>query len=456
MEAVPRERLETARRFLRERRPGQARRMLRDIEGIAGADAMLWRGLGEAYTVAGSHYEAERCYRRAVRLRPGDPRALYDLGAAQTAMGDLASAQESLGRAIALDPDDFDAWYNLVTLSRATPDANHLSGLRKAAARAGTGPGRIPVHYALAKELEDLGRHRESFAALKIGADARRQRLSYRVEGDVETIEAVIQAFTPDLFKRVTRHAGQSGPIFVMGLPRTGTTLVDRILSAHSRVGSLGEISDFALALTARAAGPGGKLAMVERSRSLDFKRLGQAYLESTAEYGVEAAMRVDKTPSNFLYLGLIALALPQARIIHLRRNPADSLYAIYKTLFRMGYPFSYSLDDLAAYYIAYHRLMEHWRGLLPGRFMEVDYEALVGDQEGVTRAMLDWSGLDFEEACLRFHENVSPSATASAAQVRRPLYSSSVGLWRHYEAELAPLVARLVSAGLAPEGHFR
>jgi hypothetical protein len=157
----------------------------------------------------------------------------------------------------------------------------------------------------------------------------------------------------------------------------------------------------------------------------------------------------VDKTPLNFLYLGLIHLAMPGARIIHMRRNPMDSCYAIYKTLFRAGYPFSYSLQDVGRYYIAYSRLMEHWRTTIPGDFIDVDYEAVIADQEGETRRILDYCGLEWEDACLEFHRHPGPAATASAVQVRQPVYSSSVGLWRKYEKQLTPFANKLREHGI-------
>jgi hypothetical protein len=179
---------------------------------------------------------------------------------------------------------------------------------------------------------------------------------------------------------------------------------------------------------------------------------LGESYWSAIQGYGHSRAFVVDKTPLNYLHLGLIAKALPRARIVHLRRHPMASCYAIYKTLFRTGYPFSYDLEDLGRYYLAYARLMNYWRALLPGRFLDLDYEALVEDQEGTTRRLLEYCGLEWREACMRFHENPAPTATASAAQVRRPIYRESLDLWRNYRQELAPLARLLAHNGIAIE----
>jgi len=235
-----------------------------------------------------------------------------------------------------------------------------------------------------------------------------------------------------------------------MGLPRSGTTLVDRILSSHSRVESLGEISDFALCLTRLISGP-DKGALIRAAAEMDFARLGQAYEEAIRSYGRTAPFLIDKTPANYLYVGLIALALPGARIVHVERDPMDNGYALFKTLFRTGCPYSYDLTDLGRYVAAQRRLMAHWRSVLPNRMVEVRYEDLVRRPADEARRLLAGVGLDWEPACLAFHENRAPTATASAAQVRRPIYRTSVELWRRYEDELAPLARTLAAEGCAP-----
>ncbi|MDX1555954.1 MAG: sulfotransferase [Xanthomonadales bacterium] len=239
------------------------------------------------------------------------------------------------------------------------------------------------------------------------------------------------------------------GPVFIVGLPRTGTTLVDRILSSFDAVASLGEINTMAFAVIRNAGPSRGKLELLERSAAADTHRIGQHYLEGTRGYGLDARWLIDKTPLNYLYIGLIRRALPTAKIIHLRRHPLDSCYAMYKTLFRVGYPFSYSLQDVGRYYMAYRRLMDHWRSSLPGRILDVDYERLVTDQEAETRRILAHCNLEFEQSCLDFHRQKGPAATASAAQVRKPIYSSSVGRWKCYDRQLAPLAGKLKEHGI-------
>ena len=429
----------------------EARAALAELEALARDDAHRLRRLGEIHSHMNRPADAGRCYARAVELAPDDGAAHYDLAAVSIALGRLDAAEAHFDRVIADAPRDWDAWANRSTLRRATAERNHVAALEQALAGAGDdADAQIALGHALAKELEDLGRHDEAFAHLKAAADARRARLSYRVADDVATMAAIADAFSAERLASAPAAAPAPGPIFVLGLPCSGTTLVDRILSSHSAVTSLGEIQDFALALIEGAAGARDKADLIRRSAAMDHEALGRAYLTRIADREPGAPFAIDKTPLNFLYIGLIALALPTARIVHVRRGAMDGCYAMYKTLFRMGYPFSYDLGDLAAYRIAYDRLMTHWRRALPGRMIEIDYEALIADQEKESRTLVAACGLEWESACLDFHANPAPVATASAVQVRAPIHDRSVGLWRRYERGLAPLADALRDAGIA------
>ena len=417
------------------------------------APPRLLQDLAQRFTMLGRHHEAERCHARALRQQPDDPQFIYNHATSLIAMGRLDEAEAALDRVIALRPDDSDAWYNRATLRKQTAARNHVAALEAQLARVAAGaPSRVALGYALAKELEDLGEHARSFAALKDAAGTRRRQLRYRVEDDVDTMRLIEQAFDAGFFARQHHGHDDERPVFIVGLPRSGTTLVDRILGSHSAIGSRGETSDLVMALVASAGKVASKAELVERATRLDFAALGQHYCTNLADAG--AARQIDKTPVNFLYLGVIAAALPRARVIHLRRNPMDACYAMYKTLFRMAYPYSYDLGDLARYWLAYDRLMAHWRRVVPAaQLIEVAYEDLVADQEGQSRRLVEFLGLPWEDACLAFERNPEPSLTASAAQIRQPIYRSSVALWRRYETGLAPLRAAFEAAGVRIEG---
>jgi tetratricopeptide (TPR) repeat protein len=440
----------------------EARMRLGVLEQRAQQDAPLLTMLAGLYTQAGAHAERLRCARRALALAPGDPTRLASVAAAETACGLIAEAEQHLDELLERQPQDFGGYYRRSILRRQSTERNHIQPMTRLLASLPVDAAEtVPLCYALAKECEDLERFAESFAYLQRGAARRRRGLSYQVSGDVAVMGAITGAFdAPFLASVESVGAPDVAPIFIMGLPRSGTTLVDRILSSHSQVASLGEINDLSYALGAQAqraedseSGPPNRLELIRRSAQLDFAALGNDYLRRVAEYPREKPRFIDKTPWNFLYLGLIALALPNARIIHLRREPMDSCFALYKTLFRSGSPYSYDLGDLARYYFAYHKLMVHWRRVLPGRFLDFDYERLVQSQESATRELLQWCGLPFEPQCLEFDRNTAPAATASAAQVREPIHARSIGLWKHYATQLAPLAAALREGGVSVEG---
>jgi Flp pilus assembly protein TadD len=426
---------------------------LRSLERDSVDNSRVLQDVGSLYTHLNLLADAERCFARAAALVPADPQALYNWATCMIGLGRLDEAEQLLTRVIALAPNDHDAYYNRATLRRQTLQRNHVAEIERELSRPAVPPaGRVALGYALAKELEDLGRYGESFAVLKPAADARRELLSYRVLDDTAAMADVAREFGFD-YCRGSPDGGYADPrpIFIVGLPRSGTTLVDRILSSHTLVHSRGESSDLAATIM-RLAGPvRDKSELIRRSARLDAAELGRSYCTRLAAGAARHV--IDKTPINFLYIGLIAAALPQARIIHVRRQPLDVCYAMYKTLFRMAYPFSYDFADLAHYYLAYAALMQHWRTLLGGRLIELDYEALVSDQEKTTRRLLEACELPWEDDCLEFHRNRSPSLTASAAQIRVPIYNSSVGLWRRYQRELQPLADMLGAVGVGVGG---
>lgn len=427
-----------------------ARAELTAIESAAGADSGTWRRLAEFHTHLNQHAQAATCAIRVATLKPYDAPAASTKASALIAIGRMDEAEAILDELITRAPDDAEAWYNRATLRRQTPERNHVAALR--IALAGRSPGAAPValYYALAKELEDLGEYAESFTVLAQGAAARRKVLSYRVESDEQAIASIIRSFDRDWFDAAGAGHDVDGPIFIVGLPRSGATLVERILVRHEQVASVGEVNDLALAVT-RMSGPAPSPDdLFKAAARVVPAELGKSYWTAIQGYGHSRPFVVDRTPLNYRYLGLIAKALPRARIVHLRRHPMASCYAMFKTLFRTGYPFSYNLGDLGSYYLAYQRLMSYWRTLLPGRFLDLEYESLVQDQEGTTRRLLAYCGLEWREACLRFHENPAETSMASAAQVRRPIYQESLDLWRNYRQELAPLARLLAHNGVA------
>lgn len=310
------------------------------------------------------------------------------------------------------------------------------------------------MYYALGKELEDLELWEQAFEYYKKGGDAVTSVAKYDVAEDVALIDKIIEVCDAEwMTGEVSGSKNRTKtPIFIVGLPRTGTTLTERIVSSHSQVESVGE-TQFLQMMLRRESGIQSTESMspemIEAVAKKDMGLIADAYIDSLSYRLGDEPMFIDKLPFNFLFLGFIAKAWPDAKIIHLGRNPMDSCFSMYKQVFTWAYKYSYSLDGLGRYYVAYNRMRDHWRGVLKDRMIEVEYESLVADQEGQTRLLLDKLGLRFEQACLDFDKNEAPSATASSVQVRAKVHKQSVNKWARFATQLQPLRDHLESAGI-------
>jgi tetratricopeptide (TPR) repeat protein len=401
------------------------------------------------------HAEAQIHYRLAVSARPNEGEFLFNLATSQRFLGQASAAEHTLDKILIIDPQDHEAAAMRSSLRRQTTEKNHVDQLKQALSRKDLSTaGRVSFCYALAKELEDLGAYSESFTYLERGANLRRAGMSYDVATDVEIIDQIIRVFDRASFSRPASGHDSEEPIFIIGLPRSGTTLLERILGSHSQVYAAGELGHFGIELTKltrqrMGAVKGDRGQFVAASAGIDFQLLGRNYVKSTRPLTGSTEHFIDKLPFNYLYAGLIHRALPRARIISLSRHPMDSCYSMYKQLFRDAYPFSYDQKDLAAYYLAYHRLMQHWHAVIPGVVLTVRYEDLVKRTEAEAKRVIEHCGLDWEEQCMDYYKSKSASTTASATQVRQKVYTSSVGKWRAYEKELTPLRERLEAAGI-------
>ena len=392
------------------------------------------------------HELSSALYRRAAETAQDDAQLWYNLATSERSLGRLTAAAEACNRALRLEPQRFGAVLLRSELLRATPDTNHVDELRANLAGDIGGAGRMFLAYALGKELHDLGRYDEAFQAFALGAQTRRQSLRYDVAEDERKLARIRSAYSG----QAPRSKTPSSParhVFIVGLPRSGTTLTERILGALPGVHSNGETDNFAAALL-RAAPPGAG-DIFERCARADAAKVAEIYEALAAPEGAAGTI-LEKLPMNYLYLGAIARALPEARFVWLRRQPLDSCFAMFRTLFGEAYPFSYDFEDLARYYAAYARLMDHWSATLGERVLAVDYEALVETPAAVAPRLARHCGLPWAETALEITNNRSASLTASAAQVREPIHGRSAGLWRHYERHLRPLAEHLQDAGVA------
>jgi tetratricopeptide (TPR) repeat protein len=409
------------------------------------ADA--YDGLAYVSTALGQHEQANALYRRATELAPDTPRFWYNLACSHRSLGRLAEAEAAVDRSIASDPTQYPSYLLRSELRVQIPDFNHVEELERRLAEAGNDyRATMFLGYALGKELDDLQRFDESFRWFSTAAQARRSRLQYDVSTDEAKLRRIAEVYAGG---SGGAHPGidSSQYLFIVGLPRSGTTLTERILTGLANVRSNGETENFSRSLlAATAAGPGDI-----------FSRAAEAPVQDVAANYARAAnvsestdTIIEKLPMNYLYLGGIARALPNAKILTIRRSPLDSCFAMYRTLFRDAYPFSYDLTELARYYTAYQRLMNHWRAVLGSRLHEILYEELVKDPHRVGAAAAAHCGLSWSDTAVDIQRNAAVSLTASAAQIRRPIYGTSSGRWRHYRAQLAPLIQALRSHGVA------
>ncbi len=425
---------------------------LEAIPGVADRAALM-DSLGTLLTHCGEPGRALALFERAVQAFPGAPLFRYNLAMAQRMVGALEAAETNLDLFLAARPGDGEAQNARSSLRTQTRAKNHVAELQAILSQRGGRPAGVGVEFALAKELEDLGEFRQSFAHLASACRRVRASIDYDVGADVAVLEALVHEHTRRRLAPAAASVAGEECLFIIGLPRTGTTLIERILGCHSQVHPAGELEFFPKvtieAVTKRAGGPVGKSAFVRATLELDFSELGAAYLALVRASVGPVHRFTDKLPLNYLYAGLIHAALPRAKFIAIHRHPLDACYAMYKTLFASAYPFSYDLMDLARYYVAWDRLMSHWAMDIGSAWLALSYEDLISEQEKYTRTLLSHCGLEWEPQCLDFHNDSRPVTTASAAQVRRPLYPDSVGRWRAYERELEPLIGYLESHGI-------
>ncbi|MFC7047959.1 tetratricopeptide repeat-containing sulfotransferase family protein [Emcibacter nanhaiensis] len=416
---------------------------------------------GNAYTLCGDHGSAKRCFERAAEEAPSNAGLLFNLAAAQRFSGDVAAAEASFERVIALNPDHYEAHHGLASIRRQTRGNNHIDRLKGMLEAAGPDwRGKVMLGFALGKELEDIGDFGAAFTAYTEAALLKRAQTHYSLDQEIGAIEQIIKCHRAEAFRTASPGRGGANAIFVLGLPRTGTTLVEQILAAHPYVGAKGELNDFASAMMSELNSLSGgvpirRVQAISDSLKLDFAQLGERYLSMVAERAPDSDVFIDKMPLNYLYIGLILQALPEAHIIYLKRDPLDAATAIYTTLFNQAYAWSYSLQDIERYMQAHYRLMDHWKAEFGDRLYVVAYEDIIKDQEGATRGLLDYCGLPWDPACLDFHKNRSAVTTASAVQVRKPIYSTSMGRWKHFETELAPIVPSLQAISLIESNSY-
>jgi tetratricopeptide (TPR) repeat protein len=413
--------------------------------GQGAEDAVTLDTLGVVYSRLNEHAKALSAFEMATEKKPKEAVFHYNHGTSLLFFGRLEEAEAKYRRCLELAPDYWRAYTSLSQIRKWTPENNNLEFLKARLERAErTLDGRLYVNLALAKEQEDVGDHAAAFSSYVRAKSPQKKVRNYISEKDGEMFTALRHAF--DGIADFSGGADCEEPIFVIGMPRSGTTLVDRIISSHPSVHSAGELENFPMMVKRLSGTRTGSVADAETLSALDgmnWAELGRGYVASTRPGTSGSPRFVDKLPHNFLYVGHIAKALPKAKIVCLRRDPMDTCLSNFRQLFALSssmYDYSFDLMDTGRYYLMFDELMAYWRGRLGDRMLEVRYEDLVDRQEQETRRIIDFCGLDWDDACLRFEENAAPVATASVVQVRSKLTRDYLGRWKRYGEDVEPL----------------
>jgi len=434
---------------------GESRRahdLLQDLSRDASLPAQALADLAFAAHRLGEVSTALALAERALAHGQRTPELRYLRGTLLLFSGRAAEAEAALEDVIRDAPQLASAHWALSKLRRWDEQDNHVLRLRqRIAALPAADPGAAYLWFALFKELDDCGRTDEAWEALMCGCAARRRQVQYDGDAEARVFDSLMARCTPAFLDPVHTSAPGAVPIFIVGMPRSGTTVLERILGAHPLVRDAGELHDFGHAMAWGCDHQAPRMldaTIVARAADVDYGVVGQRYLANTRWRADGRAFYTDKLPRNFTQLGFIRRALPQARILHMVRDPMDTCFSNLKELFGDAYAYSYDFGGLARHHANYRRLMAHWQAAMPGAILDVRYAELVADPERVARRVLAHCGLPWEPGCIAIERRESASMTASSVQVREPIQGRYVGQWQRYARQLQPLRELLAAGG--------
>jgi tetratricopeptide (TPR) repeat protein len=423
----------------------EAESALRDLLKMEGENPNNWVLLATVYTRLMRQEDALAAFEEAARLNPGEVRLRLSIGHLSKTLGRRAECEQAYKRCLEMDPGMGEAYWSLADLKNYVFSDAEIAAMQSLLkGEDGDDEDQAHVHFALGRAFEHKKDYATAFDHYATGNRRRRKTVPFDITAFENKTRRVRECFDPAFFAS-RRGCGypDPSPIFIVGLPRSGSTLVEQILASHSCVEGTFElpnlltlVREFDHADAAHDAYP----EIVRTASPEHLGRLGRRYIEETAPMRSARPHFIDKMPNNFSHIGLIQAILPRAVVIDVRRHPMDACFSTYKQHFAEGQSFSYDLEDLGRYYQCYLSLMDHWEAVLPGKVLHLQYELLIREPEAQIRRLLSHCSLPFEPKCLSFHETKRPVRTASAEQVRQPLYTSGVGYWRHFEAQLAPL----------------
>jgi tetratricopeptide (TPR) repeat protein len=413
--------------------------------------------ISSVYGLLGDQEEAAAWNDKAVEKEPNGVQFLVSQASNHMFFGRLDEAEGVLRKVLNMRPDNAHAQWTLSNVRKAK-DRNHIDELQQLVQQEGRNPRALAFfNYGLGKELEDLEEWDEAFDAFARGAAARRETIEFDEPSEIAMYKAFGDVFTAEwLDKNVAGHDDPS-PIFVVGQPRTGTTLVERIITSHSQVHSAGELQQFGTCVRRLSDYRESTLysaKLAELAANVNCEKLGKAYMAKTVKRRGSLPRFVDKLPPNYMYIPLILKALPNAKIVHLTRNPMDACFSSFKQLFAEAYFHSYEQSEMARHHARYYHLMALWRERFPGRFFDISYEDTARNLGPNARALIDYLELPWEDACLHFHKQDAAVTTASAVQVREPAHTRSIGRWRRYEKQLNVMRETLKEQGVKVDMH--
>ncbi|MHB8404498.1 MAG: sulfotransferase [Gammaproteobacteria bacterium] len=419
----------------------------RNAHRLAVGDAERLQRVGLALREAGAMQDARQCFEQALKLRPDYVEAHNSLGITLGDLGDFTHAEIHYREALRLRPAYASGWHNFTSIIRLMPDDPLWPSLRAFAEQASELPAAEAgmLQFTLGKVRDDRGEYSQAFEHYLQANRLKRAVIEYDESRQKIFFQNFIHHFSATLLsKQAGAGADSELPVFIVGMSRSGTTLVEQVLASHPQVHGAGELHLLRRCLRVELGPTDNDDELPAKLVTLDvtgFRRISEHYCAELAQLAPDAARITDKLPGNMALVGLIHIAFPRAKIIHCVRDPLDTCVSCFSKLFTTGHAFSYELGELGRFYRLYEELMQHWRAALPpGRILEVRYEDVVTDLETHARRLLEFCGLPWDEACLRFHEHRRPVKTASLAQVRQPIYASSVGRWRRYAQHLEPL----------------
>jgi len=441
-----------AKLYMTEGKVNLADKALRETYRLKTDDPIVLDLIGTTLSLMGEHGVAKVFFGRAHTLQPNNPAFLINLANNLVYHGETETSENLFKDVIKMQPDTAAAHWSLSGSIKAK-DSSHIDVMRKLSAKNQHKPRTQAFYlYAIGKEHEDLQQWDLAFKAFEEGAAARHSTIEFDEKAEIEAFSYLTENFTEQWLKDGSTGNPDISPIFVLGQPRSGTTLIERIITSHSQVHSAGELQQFGLGLRRLTKYSQPKRFSTElfaAAKDFDSEKIGNLYMQTTRKMSGTTPRFVDKLPQNYLMIPLILKALPNAKIVHLIRNPMDACFSSFKQLFADAYLHSYDQQEMARHHARYYKLMQVWRERFPGRFFDISYEQTAQDIEPNARALIDYLELPWEDACLNFHKQKSAVTTASAVQVREPVHTRSIGRWKQYEKQLQPMLKELIKNGI-------